>query len=164
MEDGTIENFVSYLIILVDDFLCCTNNKPMKTVMHIFGFLVIISGLFLIIVPNSIFQIVEANSSSLGFYILAIVIRLVLGALFLITAKTSKFPRAFSFLGIIAIMAAVFFIVIGQEGFQDMVAQILHGTMPFARAAGVIVLLFGAFIIYALKSTHSEASKNLIDS
>lgn len=121
----------------------------MKYVFFLIGTLLILAGLFLLVDPEILFGWLEGNINTTTVYVIAIVFRLLLGILFVGFASRSKFPRVIKFIGGIAILAAILFIFIGQEGFQDLIAWVLHGFRSFGRIAGLVVIAFGGFLIYA---------------
>ncbi len=82
-------------------------------------------------------------------YIIAIVVRLVLGIVFIIAAKDSNYPLGIKFFGYFFIIAAIIFIFIGQEGFQDLITSLIPNVKPYAPVSGAASLAFDGFLIYA---------------
>ncbi len=82
-------------------------------------------------------------------YITAIGVRLVFGILFIKVANQSRYPGVFKVLGYLFIIAAIVFIFIGQERFQNFISSVIPGVTPYARVASVFVMAFGVFLIYA---------------
>ncbi len=121
----------------------------MKLIIKLFGLLMLLIGVSLLIKPEILIGWIENNMENTTLYISAIVIRLVFGILFLIAAKQSKYPGVFKFLGYLFIIAAIIFISIGQESFQDFISSIIPNVKPYAPVIGLLVIAFGGFIIYA---------------
>ncbi|MBT8263773.1 MAG: hypothetical protein KJN75_00410 [Muriicola sp.] len=132
----------------------------MKYFFILIGTLLILAGLFLLIDPEILFGFLEENTDNTTIYIIAIVFRLLLGVLFVGYASQSKFPRIIKFIGGIAILAAILFVFIGQEGFQDVLAWVLHGFRSFGRIAGLVVIAFGGFIIHAFTGINDRSSSS----
>jgi hypothetical protein len=129
----------------------------MKYVFILIGSLLILAGLFLVIDPEILFGWLEANTNNTVVYIIAIVFRLLLGVLFIGYASRSKFPAVFKVLGGIALIAAILFIFIGKEGFEDLITWVLHSFRSFGRISGLFVIAFGGFIIYAFTRTNDPS-------
>jgi len=109
----------------------------------------LLSGISLLIKPEIILNWIEDNMESSSLYITAIVVRLVIGILFIITAKESKYPGVIKFLGYLFIIAGVILIFIGHEIFQDFINSLIPDFKPFAPVSGLLSMAFGGFLIYA---------------
>jgi hypothetical protein len=121
----------------------------MKLIIKLFGILMLLSGISLLIKPEIILNWIEDNMESSSLYITAIVVRLVIGILFIITAKESKYPGVIKFLGYLFIIAGVILIFIGHEIFQDFINSLIPDFKPFAPVSGLLSMAFGGFLIYA---------------
>ncbi len=106
-------------------------------------------GISLLIKPEILIGWIENNMETTSLYISAIVVRLVFGSLFLVAARESKYPGVIKFLGYLFIIAAIVFIFIGQESFQDFITSIIPNVKPYAPVSGLLAIAFGAFLIYA---------------
>jgi len=127
----------------------------MKLIIKLFGILIILSGLVLLISPEIVFDWVEENIKNTSFYIFAIVVRLVIGVLSLVTATESKYPVIIKIFGFLAIIAAIIFICIGKESFQDFFSSLIINFKPYAPLSGLIAMVLGGFLFYAF-SGNSE--------
>ena len=121
----------------------------MSVLIIIFGALMLLAGITIIINPDSIFGLIKNNIEKLMLQITAIVVRLVLGALFIYYSGISKYPLAIEILGWLFIFAAVILTVIGRNNFMRVISWLLPLTKPLGRVAGVFAVCFGAFVIYA---------------
>jgi hypothetical protein len=121
----------------------------MKLIFKLFGILLLLSGISLLIKPEIIFGWIENNTENTSLYISAIVVRLVFGVLFIVAARASKYPRVIKFFGYLFIIAAIIFIFIGQESFQDFITSLIPDVKPFAPVSGLLSIAFGGFLIYA---------------
>ena len=106
-------------------------------------------GVSLIIKPEFIFGWIENNMENTSLYISAIVMRLVLGIIFIVAAGESKYPGVIKFFGYLLIIAAIIFIFIGQESFQNFITSLIPNVKPFAPLGGLLIIAFGGFLIYA---------------
>lgn len=121
----------------------------MKLIIKSFGMLMLLLGISLLIKPEIIFGWIENNMENTSLYIFAIVVRLVFGILFILAARESRYPRVIKFLGFLFILAAIILIFIGQESFQELITSLIPEVNPFARVSGLLVIVFGGFLIYA---------------
>ena len=109
----------------------------------------ILVGISLFIKPEFFFDWLEGNMENYSLYISAIAVRLVMGVLFLATARKSKYPGVIKFLGYLFILAALIFIFIGQESFHDFISTVIPSVKPYAQGCSLFVIAFGSFFIYA---------------
>ena len=121
----------------------------MKTLVNLFGTLMLAMGFVLLIKPAIIFGWVENNLESSSLYFIAIVLRLGLGVLFVMAAKGSKFPGIIKFFGYLFLLSAIILIFIGQDNFRHFIETVLADLNPFAPAIGIIAIAFGGFLVYA---------------
>ena len=121
----------------------------MTILIIIFGALTLLTGIIIIINPEVIFGFLRNNVDKLSVHILAVVVRLVLGALLIYQSDVSKYPLAIEIIGWLSIVAAIIFAVIGRNNFKRIISWALSLTKPFGRVGGIIAAAFGAFLVYA---------------
>ena len=121
----------------------------MTILIFAFAAFMLLVGLIIIINPLTIFNLLRKNSGKLWLYILAILVRLLLGALLIYQANASKYPHAVDLLGWVIIVAAIVFIVMGHKKFIQIMSWATQLVKSFGRISGVLALSFGAFLIYA---------------
>ena len=121
----------------------------MTILIFVFATLMLIVGLMMMIKPLTIFNLLIKNSKKLWLYAIAILTRLLLGALLVYQANVSKFPHAIDLLGWIIIIAAIIFILIGRKKFIHLISWATQLVKTFGRFAGVLAIGFGGFLIYA---------------
>jgi hypothetical protein len=121
----------------------------MKLVISLFSALIILAGLLLLINPEIIFQFVEQNMHSLWMYVTAILVRLVIGVMLVLTASQSRFPATIKVLGFLFLIVALIILFMGREGLHHFISSLLSEFLAYARIVGVIAMVFGGFIIYA---------------
>lgn len=88
---------------------------------------------------------VAQNSAGLG---LAVGVRVILGAALLTAAQVSSFPRSFTVLGWVAILAAIGLLIMGRSGMSRVIGWATRLSPKMVRVWLVLGLLFGAFLIF----------------
>ena len=121
----------------------------MTSLIIIFGALTLLAGIIIIINPENIFGLLNKYIEKLELQIIAIVVRLVLGALLIHQSGTSKYPLVIEIIGWLSIVAAIFFAIIGRNNFKRLISWALSLAKPLGRIGGVVAVCFGAFLIYA---------------
>ena len=131
----------------------------MKLIIKLFGILMLLSGISLLIKPEIIFGWIENNMENTSLYIFAIVVRLVLGILFIVAARESKYPGVIKFFGYLFIIAAIILIFLGQESFHDFITSVIPDVRPVAPVAGLLSIAFGGCLIYAFSRNKELGQK-----
>ena len=134
-------------------------NIIMKLIIKLLGLLIVLIGISLLINPEIIFGWVEDNMENPSLYIFAIVVRLVFGVLFILAAKKSKYSGVIRFFGYLFIIAAIVFIFVGQESFQDFITSLIPDIKLFAPVSGLLSIAFGGFLIYAFSRNNELEQK-----
>lgn len=114
-----------------------------------FAALTLVAGVVIVLNPEIVFGFLRNNLNKPGLHILAVVVRLILGALLIQQSNLSRFPIAIEVIGWISIAAAVSLAVMGRRNFNRLMSWALSVAKPFARIGGVIAAAFGAFLVYA---------------
>ena len=125
----------------------------MKLIFKLVGTIILVLGISLLIKPEIIFGWLEENMENTSLYIFAIVFRLVLGILLIIAAKESKYPRVIKFFGYLAIIAAVWFLFMGLESFQNNMSSLISEIKSYAPVIGLVAMALGSFLIYAFSGS-----------
>jgi len=121
----------------------------MTLLIIIFGALTLLAGIVIVINPEVIFGFLRNNLDKLVLHILAVVVRLVLGALLIYQSNISKFPFVIEIIGWLSIVAAIFLAVMGRRNFNRLMSWALSLSKPLGHVGGVLAVAFGAFLIYA---------------
>ena len=121
----------------------------MTLLIIIFGALTLLAGIVIVINPEVIFGFLRNNLEKMVLHILAVIIRLVLGALLIYQSNISKFPFVIEVIGWLSIVAAIFLAVMGRRNFNRLMSWALSLSKPFGRVGGILAVAFGAFLIYA---------------
>lgn len=131
----------------------------MKVILKLFGLLMFFVGISLLIYPEFIIGGIEKNLGNTSLYISAIGVRLVIGVLFILAAKGSRYPRTFKILGFVFILASIILLFIGQGGFQHLITSLIPQVKPYAPISGILSMAFGGFVIFAFLKNKELASK-----
>lgn len=121
----------------------------MTMLILLFAALIVLAGVALIIQPLWVTTQLEKYQESVVLHLLAVVVRLLLGAALVLQAGNSHFPHVIYVLGWISIIAALVLAVIGRIRFSQMMRWALRLAESYGRAAGVLATALGAFLIYA---------------
>ncbi len=121
----------------------------MTALIILFGALTLLAGIVLLVNPDILFGYLRTNVEELTVHVLAVVVRLVLGALYIVQAGASRFPLAIEIIGWISIVAAAVLALMGRRNFVRLMSWALSLSKPFNRYGGVVAAAFGAFVIYA---------------
>jgi len=122
----------------------------MGYVILFFGLLLLLVGAVIIVKPDSVFGLIRNHSESLYLHVLGVVVRLILGIALITFAAESTFPIALQVIGWLSMTAAIILAVIGRSNFKRLMAWALGFSSSFGRYAGVLVMLFGSFLVYAV--------------
>ena len=131
----------------------------MKLIIKVFGMLLLLAGILLLTNPEIIIGWIEENMENTSLYISAIVVRLAFGILFIAAARESKYPGVIKFFGYLFMIAAIIFIFIGQESFQNFITSIIPVVKPYAPLSGLLSIAFGGFLIYAFSRNKELGQK-----
>jgi hypothetical protein len=115
----------------------------------IFGILTLLAGIVLLINPEIIFGYLRKNIAKPMMLVLAVVIRLVLGAFMVLESSSSRFPVTIEVIGWFSIGAALVLGIIGRKYFNSIMTWALSLSKSFARLGGIGAMAFGAFLVYA---------------
>ncbi|ALM09060.1 hypothetical protein SB49_15625 [Sediminicola sp. YIK13] len=133
----------------------------MKLIIKLFGIFLLVAGISLLFYPELLIGWIKDNMENTSLYITAIGIRLVIGLLFIVAARQSKYPAAIKLIGYLFIVAAIVLMFIGPGGFQHFISTIIPEVKPYAPLAGILSMVFGGYIIYAF-TTNKKISRNQI--
>ncbi len=122
----------------------------MNYIIILFATATIVAGIIIVINPETIFGLLRRKLESLGLHILAVVVRIILGVALMMYATESRYPTAISILGWISIVAASVLGIMGRTNFKRLMSWALSLAPSFGRIGGLLAILFGGFLIYAV--------------
>lgn len=100
--------------------------------------------------PDAVAGFFRENSGSLGLHVLAVLVRLILGAALIGYATDSKYPVALQIFGWLSVGAAIILGGIGRSRFKVLISWALNFASSLMRFAGLLAVLLGGFLIYAV--------------
>ena len=122
----------------------------MNYIVMLFGAATIAAGVIIVINPESVFGLMRRKLNSLGLHILAVVVRIIIGIALIICAAESKYPTAILIIGWISIVAASVLGIMGRANFKRLMSWALSIAPSFGRIGGLLAILFGGFLLYAV--------------
>ena len=121
----------------------------MTTLIVLFGALTLVTGILILFNPEIVFGYLRKHHQTPGIHILAVGVRLALGALLISQAELSRYPLALAILGWLSIVAALTFAAMGRDRFKRLMSWALNEMMPYGRIGGAFAAAFGGFLIHA---------------
>ena len=121
----------------------------MTTLIILFGALVLLAGAVIVYDPDRLFGLLKRHVDKIELHVLAVIVRLVLGALLIYLADVSRFPLVIEIIGWLSVTAALFLAVIGRVRFRRLMTWALSMSRAVARMGGILAAAFGAFLVYA---------------
>lgn len=122
----------------------------MKTFILLFGGIIVLIGLAIVVSPQSLVLQLERYKRHVATYVLAVVVRLLLGAVLIAYAPKSAYPLVLQIIGVVSIAAAVGILLIGPGRLQRLIELLIAKAGTVMRPAGIVGVLLGAFLIYAV--------------
>jgi hypothetical protein len=122
----------------------------MNYIIMLFGTATIVTGIIIVINPESVFGLMRRKLESLGLHILAVVVRIIIGVALIMCAAESKYPTTILILGWISIVAASVLGIMGRNNFRRLMSWALSLKPSFGLIGGFLAILFGGFLIHAV--------------
>lgn len=119
----------------------------MKLVIAAFGALIVLIGVLGLLAPAR-FRAAFSSMTSQTRFLVAIIVRLGLGALVWIIADSLRFPQLMRIIAAISIFAAVGILIMGRERLDKLVDWWLARSDGLLRFSTALVAAFGGFLIY----------------
>ncbi len=119
----------------------------MLELIALFGVLIIFACAYGIANPQGLVRLVE-QFAGFGGYLVAIVVRLVLGAAAILAAPASLLPVFLHIVGGISLLAALALIMMGGRGFERLIRWVAGWESRLLRAGLVLGMLFGVALVW----------------
>ncbi len=119
----------------------------MTLIVALLGALIVVAGAVGVVSPTrfrGMFTAMPANTR----FVLAVVIRLVMGALLWFLADELRHPLVMRILAVIAVVAAAVILVMGQARLDRFVDWWLARTDPVMRVSGLFAAAFGGYLVF----------------
>lgn len=116
----------------------------------IFGVVIVLAGAVILFNPGGFAVFFRRHLDSVALQVIAVVVRLILGVALISYGAESKFPITLVVIGCISLAAALTLGVIGRARFKSLMNWAIDLTLSYGRFGGLLALLFGGFLIYAV--------------
>ena len=130
--------------------------RTMKLLATMLGVLIATIGLVGMAAPSVPLEVGRALLTPTTLYVVA-AIRIAVGAFLLWAASVSRFPKVLRVIGTIVVVAGLLTPFFGVERVQDILTWWASQGQLFMRTSMSLVVIVGAFIIYAFVSPHRRA-------
>lgn len=121
----------------------------MRLALAAVGLLVFALGAFGVARPSALIGLVERPWRSPAGLYLAVGVRAALGVLLIAAAASSRFPWLIGGIGVVALIAAVAFPLLGYERMRRFVEWWMARPAGFVRGWALVACAFGALLVYA---------------
>ncbi len=119
-------------------------------VIEFVALVIVLLGFALLFRPHRVINLIFENLDSWGLYLVAIVVRLLMGAALISVAARSDFPVILEIFGGLSILGAIALIVMGRARMTRLIKWGFGLPSPNTRMGGFFAILLGGFLIYAL--------------
>jgi hypothetical protein len=120
------------------------------------GIVIVAIGIVGVVAPRPVASVASAARTALtltSLYAIA-VLRVLIGAVFLLCASVSRMPATLRVLGVVVIVAGITTPLFGLDRSRAVINWVIARDLSFIRTAGIIAAAFGGFLIYATRSAH----------
>ena len=128
----------------------------MPIILAIFAVFILVASGLAIIFPSELLSFVrEAVTGSDIWW--AASTRVVLAVLLWFSAPASRTPKSFKVLAVLAVMVAVFLVVIGSEGALEIIDWFASWPLWGVRLQLIMGVAFGLFLLWSIFSKRADA-------
>lgn len=120
----------------------------MLQLVALFGILIILGSGYGLADPEALIRLVKKFSSA-GGYVIAIVVRVILGAAALLAAEASLLPVFLQIIGGLALLAAVSLLLMGRPRFEQLIRWVASFSAAVLRLWLTFGMLFGVALVWA---------------
>lgn len=121
----------------------------MTQALVVLGVLIGLAGLLAVVVPAQVARITGKVTMNTPLRVAAFVIRVALGAFFILVAPLTAFPWTLRILGVLSIVAGLIPLVLGNSRAQSLLDWLLRRAPSSIVLAGLAGLVLGCFLVYA---------------
>ena len=131
--------------------------RIVKVLAIAFGVAIGVIGVLGVAAPSVLLDFVRSLQTTNAHYIVAAV-RLIFGVILLSVASVSRTPKILRVLGAFIIIAGVITPFLGVERHRAILDWYSSQGSLFTRAWGIVAVVFGVFIVYAVASPRRSAA------
>ena len=122
----------------------------MTIMVLLFGVLIAAIGLYGLAQPAGLIGQIQKLWETGAGMITAVLVRLAMGVLLLLTAPEARHPQVFQVLGVIAIVAAVLLPFVGNERLGRLIAWWSNQSPALIQVSATLSFAFGSYLVYAI--------------
>lgn len=119
----------------------------MLQLIALFGVLIILTSAYGLADPEGLLRLVD-KFSSVGGYVSAIVVRVILGAAALTAAQASLLPIFLQIIGGLALFAAAVLLIMGRSRYTQLIGWVASFKAAMLRLWLVFGMLFGVALVW----------------
>ncbi len=119
-------------------------------VVILIGVIVAVLSAWGLAVPDRLIALVSSAMHERWGMLVAVIVRLLLGAALILAAPASRFPALFEILGWLAIVAAVVLLVMGRDRMRALIGWFAGMPSAAVRIWLAFGLAFGGFLVYGV--------------
>lgn len=119
----------------------------MTNIVALLGVLIVLLGLTGLVQPDRFRKLFTSMDSRTRF-VLAIVIRLAIGALLWILADELRHPQVMRVLAVIALVAAVALLIMGRDRLDRLIGWWLAQSDSVLRVSALFAAAFGGYLVF----------------
>ena len=119
----------------------------MLQLVALFGVLIIIACAYGVANPQGLVALVD-RFAGLGGYLIAIIVRVILGGAAIVAAPASLLPIFLYVIGAISLIAALALILMGKSRFGRLIRWVASWNPPVLRGGLVLGMLFGVALVW----------------
>lgn len=120
----------------------------MTVLIIVFGALTLLVGITIVLNPEFIFGFLQKQLGKAELHVLNVVLRVIFGVLLISQSNISKFPIVIEGIGWFCIAIAITLTLMGRKRLNHLISWALSLIESYSRVGGVLVMTFGAFLIY----------------
>lgn len=116
----------------------------------LFAVFLLATGVVMLVKPMALFGVMEKYARSLELQVVAVVVRIILGVVFILAAEDTKFPMVIQIIGWLMIVAGIIVAVIGRRRFIGLMEWAMPVLPKYGFIVGLVAIVFGGFLGYAV--------------
>jgi hypothetical protein len=128
-----------------------TGETIMHTLIFLFSVFLIAMGAIILMKPSAVFDLLERHKRAPTLQMIAVVVRVLLGVALIVAAPASKFPLTLAVIGWVAVFAGVLVAAMGRSRFIQLMEWVTKVLPKNAILMGVIAIMLGSFLAYAIR-------------
>ena len=118
----------------------------------LFAALTFLTGIVFLMNPDFICGFLQKQLGKVELHVLNVVVRIFFGIAMISQSSISRFPFIIETIGWFCIAIAAILTLMGRKNFNQVITWAISLLETYNRIAGILIMTFGAFLIYAFVS------------